>query len=185
MNDLTILHLSDLHFDTAGACPQKLYNSLLEDIDKQIAFSKNIVLVLTGDIVNKADYKCESLVLGFFTKLKAIFDHHDKVVYRIYSVPGNHDKARTYQSGYLVQSADEYSSDYEKSFWTYHKKSFSNYDKLIDKINKIFGLTNPFPKTYGVNQLKIQGNCFNLQFSLAFSERKAESLYTVSRSAFC
>ena len=161
MNDLTILHLSDLHFDTAGACPQKLYNSLLEDIDKQIAFSKNIVLVLTGDIVNKADYKCESLVLGFFTKLKAIFDNHDKVVYRIYSVPGNHDKARTYQSGYLVQSADEYSSDYEKSFWTYHKKSFSNYDKLIGKINKIFGLTNPFPKTYGASQLKIQGNYFN------------------------
>ena len=44
MDDLTILHLSDLHFDYSGAQPMKLYNSLLADIKEEFVCYDNIVI---------------------------------------------------------------------------------------------------------------------------------------------
>lgn len=70
MNDLSILHLSDLHFDTLGAQPYKLYGSLLEDIKRELIYSQKLVIVITGDLVNRANYESKYLVIDFFQTLK-------------------------------------------------------------------------------------------------------------------
>lgn len=74
MNDLTILHLSDLHFDNTGAQPFKLYDALLNDVEVQLKYSKNVVVVVTGDIIDQAKYRCKDLAVHFFQKLKTVVD---------------------------------------------------------------------------------------------------------------
>ena len=44
--DLTILHLSDLHFSENGAQPLKLYDALIKDIEQQLIYSQNIIIVV-------------------------------------------------------------------------------------------------------------------------------------------
>lgn len=93
MNDLTILHLSDLHFDLTGAQPYKLYKSLLNDINNELKYSKDIVIVVTGDLVNRANFQSEDLVLRFFKELKDIIIEKTLLtIHGIFFVPGNHDK---------------------------------------------------------------------------------------------
>lgn len=53
MNDITILHLSDLHINSMYASCSYSLNKMLEDIQNQTRCLKNIVIVVTGDIVHK------------------------------------------------------------------------------------------------------------------------------------
>lgn len=56
MNDLTILHLSDLHIDGQAAYPEILKN-LLVHIKEEIAPTreKTLVVAVTGDIIDKGN----------------------------------------------------------------------------------------------------------------------------------
>ena len=101
MNDLTILHLSDLHFNNKGAQPFKLYSALLYDIEEQLQGLKNVVIVVTGDIVNQGDYLCEKSIINFFQQLKNTIDKLKIDFHGIFFVPGNHDKVRSYATSIL------------------------------------------------------------------------------------
>lgn len=70
MNDLTILYLSDLHIDEAKGRPNILLENLLNDICFEMKYSENILIVVTGDLANQANYKNKSHVISFFRKLK-------------------------------------------------------------------------------------------------------------------
>ena len=52
MNDFTILHLSDLHINGHGKTLSRLMNNLLTDIESELKEVENIILVVTGDILD-------------------------------------------------------------------------------------------------------------------------------------
>ena len=78
MNDLVVLHLSDLHIEGTGKTYSKLLQSLLDDISLQIAAvpEKRLVVVVTGDIFNKGDVKALSNAKKFFTRLYDILKNN-------------------------------------------------------------------------------------------------------------
>ena len=59
MNEIIILHLSDLHITGKQKTVPKILNSLLNDIEKQIIHlaANKIVVVITGDIIDKGNKK--------------------------------------------------------------------------------------------------------------------------------
>lgn len=54
MDDFTILHLSDLHVDESKGRPNILLYNLLHDIENEMKYSDNILIVVTGDLINQA-----------------------------------------------------------------------------------------------------------------------------------
>lgn len=57
MNDFTVLHLSDLNIDREDGQLSVMFKYLLCDINKELKDIDNIIVVVTGDIVNKGNYK--------------------------------------------------------------------------------------------------------------------------------
>lgn len=55
MNDFTILHLSDLHINGTGKGLTPLLKNLLSDIKEELKPVDNVILVITGDIIDKAN----------------------------------------------------------------------------------------------------------------------------------
>lgn len=161
MNDLTILHLSDLHFDLSGAQPYKLYESLIHDIDNEINRSENIVIVVTGDLVNRANYKSNCLVIRFFNELKNLIDKKTSLVlHGIFFVPGNHDKKRTYLTSILGDINIELNSEFQQNFKTVFNEAYKEYNDLLKEIHKIFGFEYNDEFTYGCNEIIINDKYF-------------------------
>ena len=106
MNDLTVLHLSDLHISD-GVKYSALLKRTLDDIKEQLENDSidKIVLVVTGDIINEGNEKAVSNAKRFFRDLKSIIA--EKVV-SCYVVPGNHDKKRTKLNELLIPAYRSY-----------------------------------------------------------------------------
>lgn len=170
MNDMTILHLSDLHIDESGTTYSRLLKKLLEDIKKEIIYveDNSVVVAVTGDILHKGPRMKENPnavkhALDFFRSLYEILK--GKVAY-IYIVPGNHDKYRTKENQFLISAyrtmEEEYNVSDSKStlgqkktkfddsfydnFWKFHIEAYkedkgSGYIELIREIYKIFGMS--------------------------------------------
>lgn len=66
MDDFTILHLSDLHVDESKGRPNILLYNLLHDIENEMKYSDNILIVVTGDLINQAKYENKKRVIDFF-----------------------------------------------------------------------------------------------------------------------
>lgn len=171
MNDFTILHLSDLHIDREDGEIPVMLNNLLDDIKKELEDVDNIVILVTGDIVNKGNYKAKESVLAFFRKLKEMFQER---CVGIYIVPGNHDKVRSVLDEKLILGNGNYSEQFYKEEWKYVLLGFQNYSLLCKDIYKIFYKENDgypyFEDTYGVSVKTINGKdiCF-LLFNSAWS----------------
>lgn len=157
MNDLMILHLSDLHIDDNSTSYSRLLKGLLDDIKKEIKYvkDKSVIVVITGDIIHQGKKKAANAAIQFFNDLKEIII--DKVI-TIYIVPGNHDKFRTKENKFLIstyralqaqslESKDtKFNDDFYESFWKFHidaykSKKGSGYLELTQKIYKIFGMS--------------------------------------------
>lgn len=160
MNDLTILHLSDLHFSKNGAKPYKMFDALLQDIKNELCYAEHIVIVVTGDLIDKADYKCKPLVLKFFDELKNVIDGLPGELAAIFFVPGNHDKERTFAMGILGEADAEYDDKYHKKFIKYFKEADAEYLKLVNEILAKFSMP-PRKETYSVEELKIEENYYS------------------------
>lgn len=87
MNDLTVLHLSDLHIDDTGIRKSLLLQNLLTDIESEMQYSHNIIITVTGDLVNRANYRNQNEILDFFKQLRDVLG--DKV-----GRPGNMSELR-------------------------------------------------------------------------------------------
>ena len=57
MNDFTILHLSDLHINQESERLSLLMENLLNDIKEEMKLVDDIIIVVTGDLVHKGNYK--------------------------------------------------------------------------------------------------------------------------------
>lgn len=178
MNDLIILHLSDLHIDNKGISFSKLHQALLNDIKNQITHipDKRLVIVVTGDIINKGDHDALQNAKKFFQRLKDITEEKLKA---IYVIPGNHDKKRTSINDFLIPAYRGLSSDstsklfdkeFENKIWPLHMQEYeeSGYSELIDYIYnelfKMYEIGNVAKSTFGVHILEIEGKkyCFIL-----------------------
>lgn len=191
MNELSILHLSDLHIDGSGGSYSRVLTSLLADIKQEIKHTQenSLIVAVTGDIINqgvlyKENEKAYNHAVQFFQDL---YNCLEGMVCGIYIVPGNHDKYRTKVDQFLIPSYREikegynaekskYDTSFKQSFWKEHLKAYSKeygtgYVELTRDIYKIFGMTEDdinskcFVKdTFGVDIKDICGRryCFVL-----------------------
>lgn len=130
MNDFTILHLSDLHINGTGKGLTPLLKNLLSDIKEELKPVDNVILVITGDIIDKANYeKCKENVLAFFEQLKDVLAEKLKDVY---IVPGNHDRVHKPFDECTIEYYDEArSEEFKKSYWQYIMVGYGEYISLI------------------------------------------------------
>ena len=190
MDDLTILHLSDLHIAGDSENYSRLLAGLLSDIktETKLLNAGTLIIAVTGDIIHKGNSAAIPAALKFFEELKKILG--DKAA-KIYIVPGNHDKKRTNENEFLVPAyrvlqqqsilqpnnkKDSFDAKFQSAFWKYHLDSYSapagsGYLDLTHKIYKLFGMTeasleNCFyaNNTYGVDVVEVKGKryCFVL-----------------------
>lgn len=189
MNDLNILHLSDLHITPGGKKYPKLFTKLINDIKTHSSTfpDKQLVIAVTGDIINQGNREAVPNAKKFFADLKKALSGK---VAAIYMVPGNHDKYRTEANKFLIpayrsmmdnkvsynrNSRDDDSNQFNKSFaenlWAYQEKAYeqSGYYELIDYIYdelypEMQDIKEIVHKTYGVHILETKGKkyCFVL-----------------------
>lgn len=171
MNDFTILHLSDLHIDKQDGQLKVLFKYLIEDIKKELSDINNIIIVVTGDIIDKGNYKARDSVIKFFELLHNIQGKRCK---KIYIVPGNHDKERSIIDDNIIVG-EKNTEEFYVNQWKHIILGFEKYTFLCRDIYKIFYGEGEAEKrvlndTYGVYIDEIGGKniCF-LLFNSAWS----------------
>lgn len=152
LEEVIILHLSDLHINTDTGVTSNLLKQLLSDIGEQIQSFHKIIVVVTGDLIDRAGYENKRNVLIFFRELKDVLG--DKFL-NIHIVPGNHDKVRKKCDFCIVTECiqDEKKLDqaYYEENWNYHKIAFQNYNDMIQEIYAIFFKNKQVSQeTYGI-----------------------------------
>lgn len=179
MNDIVILHLSDLHIDSSSPNYSRLLKGLIKDIKREITLvpDKSVVITVTGDIIHKGDKKAVPVAIRFFEDLYQVVK--EKVVI-IYIVPGNHDKFRTEENKFLIPAyrtiglsgESKFNKEFFKAFWKYQEETYgddkgSGYLELTKRIYEIFGITNIenrkyINNTFGVDVVEVLGKkyCF-------------------------
>ena len=171
MDDIIILHLSDLHIDSSSNTYSRLLKGLISDIKKELRVvpEKSVVVVVTGDILHKGDKRAVKNAVKFFQDLYKVIAEK---VSGIYIVPGNHDKLRTKENRFLIPAyrnmgidiSKKFDKDFYESFWKYHIESYgdengSGYLKLIKRIYEIFN-------TKGINNKKFVEDTFGVDIVL-------------------
>lgn len=157
--DINILHLSDLHIGSSNELSGNL-GKLLDDIEKQIKNVYKLAIVVTGDIIDKANYNTNSKknVLTFFKRLQGIIGEKFET---IVIVPGNHDKIKCNMSDIIINSLQNSNEriSLDNKDWDYHLLGYKNFLELEDEIYSIFynsGDKEQYPihhiNTYGVEQ---------------------------------
>lgn len=182
MNDIVILHLSDLHIEATNRNYSKLLRGLLEDIKKEIVNipDNRLVIAVTGDIIHQGKKEACNNALKFFEDLYKIVK--EKAI-GIYIVPGNHDKFRSEDnkiliSGYRKNNSEKiasYDNTFYEKFWNFHLNAYddseggSGYLDLTRKIYSIFGIEydklperNYIDDTFGVDVIELDNKkyCF-------------------------
>lgn len=137
--DISILHLSDLHIIDKNGTYSEILGNLINDIKEQCLHYKHIILVITGDIINKATYtdKNQEIVLSFFSTLKK--EIGDKIV-GVEITPGNHDKEQHEINKALVNNyrKSENITNINITEWDYFLVSYKKYLNLANRIRRIF-----------------------------------------------
>ncbi|BCN32450.1 metallophosphoesterase family protein [Anaeromicropila herbilytica] len=166
MEEVIVLHLSDLHINTDTGTNSNLLTQLLNDIRDQIQSFRNIIVVVTGDIIDRGQYKNIRNVITFFKELKKVIG---KKFISIHIVPGNHDKTRKMCDSILVkeclQSDKILDEAYYKENWGYHLIAFQKYNEMLAEIYEIFYKDKEVNKvTYGIEVDRVANKniCFIL-----------------------
>lgn len=179
MNDIIILHLSDLHIDASSNTYSRLLKGLINDIKKEIAVvpDESVIIAVTGDVLHKGEKKAVPNAIKFFEDLYKVVK--EKVV-AIYIVPGNHDKFRTEENKFLIPAyrtigmnmERKFDQDFYTTFWKYQDETYSDekgsgYYELTKRIYEIFGVKNIdnhkyIKDTFGVDVIEVLGKkyCF-------------------------
>jgi len=171
-DDISILHLSDLHIRNEGTEKKPYFSmllkKLLDDIDVQTRNKKEITIVITGDIIDQGDYaQHQSAAISFFTKLSSLIGNR---VANIFIVPGNHDKSRSIMNSLISRTHiveglnrdNEEAKSELKIEWEIQQQSYEPFRKLTRIIYKKFKKTKKVTNTFGVDVVPINGNniCF-------------------------
>lgn len=167
MNEVCILHLSDLHIvnqrnDGKVAISTALKN-LIVDIKNQTEFIDKIIIVVSGDIAYAGEIgKYSGAVIEFFESLSNAIPN--KVI-SVQIVPGNHDFNREFAKENITKmemNTDSFSTDSDFLL------GYADYKKTIEEIFSVFKLP-PNTFTFGVNAVELDDTsvCF-VRFNTAF-----------------
>lgn len=157
MGEFCILHLSDLHIGSKSL--PLTHKRLIEDIKVQTEEAADIIIVVSGDIVDKGEYKYKETALDFFEKLN---DAIGAKVRDVQIIPGNHDKKRDTVSSICSKYIQTVSEPINDEFWVVQEKSYFNYLELLKLIHKVFKKKMMAKQTFGVDCCEINGSsiCF-------------------------
>jgi len=144
MNEVTIVHLSDLHLTKTenGKVPE-LYVKLIDDIKTYINEWNGVILVVTGDIVDRGEYEAREVALDFFKRIKIALKSKCK---GIHIVSGNHDVKIWKEEDKTDKirewlNAIESESVLDKEFYIANKEIFDEYsEEYISLINEIYDI---------------------------------------------
>lgn len=163
--DFYILHLSDLHIrnESSNRSTAIIYSNslkeLIKDIELQTRGKENIIIVISGDIIDQGRYDLyKSTVLKFFQDLS------EKIKSRVCNVvivPGNHDKSRnkidslvsmSHMESGIKKSKESETAELE---WSFHQQAYSNFLDLCNEICRIFGKEKNRRNTYCIDYVVI------------------------------
>lgn len=137
--DISILHLSDLHIVNKNGTYSEVLEHLVTDIKMQCSFLNHIILVITGDIINKADYSKENkeITINFFKELQNAIGR--KIV-GVEIAPGNHDKEQSIINKSLVEEkrTSNVVANIDLKDWEYFLVPYKQYISLVNDIRNIF-----------------------------------------------
>lgn len=132
----SILHLSDLHI--VGKNQVKVIDNMVKDIEEQCSPCSQLAVVITGDVIDKADYTkdtCE-VALNFFIELKKSMG--DKIK-SVQIIPGNHDREQNnVLDEHLIKDIIDSPNYVSPINWNYNLVSYNKYLKLANEIRTIF-----------------------------------------------
>lgn len=179
-NTFSILHLSDLHIVQKNNTYQSDLDKLIDDVSIQVQENHitKLIIVVSGDIIDKGNYDNEGAAIKFFKNLRRKLNSiSDQLVEDIQIVPGNHDRERNIKAelySRAFQSKDT-AIDNEKE-WELYKENNEKFLSFANDIYEIFGKTPDIKDTFGC-ELKQVGNnriCF-LRIDTAWSEYVSQS----------
>ena len=161
--DIYVLHLSDLHIEAkANGSYSNSLGSLIDDLEVQLKNVAELILVISGDIINKGTYNNENIeaTKDFFLKLKEILGNR---VIDVQIVPGNHDKQRNKINKLLCKDHTCNGLKNEED-WDSIIESYSYFFKNCKTILDIFGFSydDGYNNTFGIKL--VRSNNKNLCF---------------------
>lgn len=142
MAEFSIIHLSDLHIEATKKPLSSTLIELVNDINQRTQEMKNIILVITGDIVDKGEYgdlnDPENPVIDFFQKLKSVLKN--KVI-DIEICAGNHDKDMSNKCLLgLAEGFQDHDCEGNDNEWSSQHPCFSKFKYLVKTIYSLFDL---------------------------------------------
>lgn len=169
MRKFSILHLSDLHITKSRNSYPMVLKKLISDIAKEMANIDSIIVIVTGDIIDKAKYdEASDAVVSFFEDLNTSLKSK---ITRIYFTPGNHDKKRVgcheaMQNYFSGKKYDDLYNEFESGDWkNLFYYMFNDYVNLIRRISEKIGVkinTDLFYcDVFEINNCYVRVNCIN------------------------
>ncbi len=168
--DFDILHLSDLHIrnEQGNSAASEFFSfalsRLLSDIEEQTKNRSNIIVVISGDIIDQGNYEKNQIAA-----LKFFADMYKKIgekIADIIIVPGNHDKCRSKINSLISMSHSreglDATSETAELEWGTQLESYKDYMDLVNQIYKIFGKAHSVTNTFGINTVTVNDTkiCF-------------------------
>lgn len=157
-NDICILHLSDLHIAyQAGRKYAASLDLLINDITAQLSAVTELILVVSGDVVDKGNFDKNNrdAVFAFFDKL---YNSLNGKIKELIMVPGNHDKVRDKINKFITLKCQEDGDFLGEEEWVYQLKSYSGYIEIYNGLlQKYHPNKNIVNNTFGVHRVDIGG----------------------------
>lgn len=156
-DDICILHLSDLHINKIRNSYDGSLKLLIKDIKSQLCNTDEVILVVSGDIINKGLYNEDNklVALAFFDDLFS--ELNGKIKYLV-MVPGNHDKIRDNVNKLITLKAQEDEELIKGNEWEYQLKAFSGFIEIYNKLLKKYFANSDaaISNTFGVNKIELK-----------------------------
>lgn len=181
-NDICLLHLSDLHI----VCKAKnsygnQLRKLIDDIHNQTNNIEKILLVVSGDIIDKGDY-CEANIAVAIKFFKDLYAKLGNKIIDLIMTPGNHDKHRNSLNELIslgVRFKDGLVKDDE---WKYIRETYSGYIGLYNTLLKTFyDKENCIKNTFGVHKVELNNQVILfIRLDSAWSSFSTDDSYKLS-----
>ncbi len=171
-----IVHLSDLHISSKSLT--KTLEKLIADIKIQTQVIEKLILIISGDIIDKGNYS-EGLpgVMAFFKKLKVVLSNK---VLDVLIVPGNHDKTQHDDIKLYGKIEKKDSIQLDEKIWMLQNDHYKAYLSMVSDIRNIFGLSDTFDNTFFVKRIDLDNLCVTIvgldTTWVSYGEEKEEDL---------
>lgn len=190
MAEFSIIHLSDLHIEANSSHLSGTLINLINDIEIRVQGMKNIILVITGDIVDKGVYgnlnDPNNPVIDFFQKLKTVLKN--KVI-DIEICAGNHDKDMSNEclKG-LAEGFQLHNCIGDENEWSSQHPCFSSFKYLVRTIYALFDLRKGIQRTNTASGITCglhnEGKTYNSSYGIEFVELPCIRIHSCGNNDF-